>query len=205
MLFAAASLVGLIMLGAGYWLLHQPERSPEFPPSPQYLLQVRRGNNLLSLKSALPLRTGDEFDVRCDLPRGFHPALFTFDAKGQLEHYPDIEVASAGRFDCLSFLATLAGPAGTEFLLVCASAKLIPAPEKVQPLFASEAPWPPLPDHVVVWMDREQVRVEGTRSLERRASRDAVDTIETRLQELRRQLLRDRFEFFIGVAYAHRE
>ncbi len=203
-ILAAGGLVVVLMLGAGYWLLHPPERPPDSPSSPQYLIQqVQRGNDRWDLKGAVPLRSGDEFQIRCDLPRGFHAALFTFDSQGKFEHYPDPDVTSAGRFDRLTYPARLEGPAGTEFLLVCARRSPRPAREELETLFAGEPAWPQLPDKVVVWMDRDQVQVEGTRSIERRATRDATDAIETRLQKLQLQL-RDRYEFYIGVAYAHR-
>jgi hypothetical protein len=172
----------------------------DFPPAPQYLIEV--GNDRRDLKSAVPLHSGDDLHIACLVPRGFHAALFSIDATGKLEHYADATVAPAGEFDRLSFPARLEGPPGTELLLVCASRTHTPVVENVASIFAGEH-WPPLPDRIVVRMDPDRVQVERDRGhLERRTALDATEKVEASLEKLR-QRLKEHFDFFVGVAYLH--
>jgi hypothetical protein len=213
----AAAAVGIALTLAGAYAL-RPRPGPiegpagpvEMPAAPQYLItQVRRGaagdQVFPDLKSALPLRTGDRFLIRCDLPPGAQASLFAFDPKGELAS-PQVQVAPAGALARLSFpadgfAARLTGPPGTEFLLVCASRSGPVRRDVVEDLFAGERPWPELPPTVVMRMDRDTVEFEKLRGME--VSRDdPIGIIQARMEKLRLKL-RDHFEFLAGVAYAH--
>src|SRR5207248_2486677 len=84
---AAAAVALVLALGVGYWLLHSPypatpygsgRPSGEFPPGPQYLIDV--GNDRVDLKRAVPLHSGENLHISCLVPRGFRAALFFVDS-----------------------------------------------------------------------------------------------------------------------------
>jgi hypothetical protein len=193
---------------AGFFLL-QPEEAAIRPTEPQRLVyQVRRGQELLpDLKSALPMSNGDRFEIRCDLPRGAAAALFGFDSAGKLEAYAPVRILRSGQFDQLRFpeegLVRLRGEPGTELLLVCAGRSRPPTLPELEPFFAEQGPWPPLPAQVLVRMDPETVQVEGLRGLDV-APGDALSAVEARMEKLR-QYLGQHYEFFVGVAYPHQK
>lgn len=202
----------LALLGSGK--LFRWMTTPDYPPDSQPLIcEVRRGEgvSLLDLREALPLRSGDRFSIRCELPHGYHPVLYHLDTNGQFTVYSNLEPASSGQFDQFRFppegrLVKLSGPPGTELLLVCANRFTSPRSDEIQSLLTAEESLPPLPDLAAVLLDRNRVEVVTSRETPRGFEDDKGDPlakVEARMERLRRELRR-RYDFVAGVAYPHR-
>lgn len=212
LLLSLASVALLLVLVGGWTLFHR-WTTPDYPSGRQPLIvEVRRSNGVLvsDLRNALPLRSGDRFPIHCDLPHGYHAVLFGLDASGHFTTYENAATAPAGRLDHLSYppperLLTLTGPPGTELLLVCANRYGSPRADDVQALVTKDGPWPALPDHVAVLLDRDGVEViaEKMRGYDI-VEGDALAKVKARMEQLRQELCR-RYDFIAGVAYPHGE
>ncbi|HTU21164.1 MAG TPA: serine/threonine-protein kinase [Gemmataceae bacterium] len=211
-LLGLASLALLLVLLVGGKLFHWLT-TPDYPVGRQPLIgQVRRGDAepLPDLSAALPLLSGDRFPIRCDLPHGYHAALFTLDAQGRFTAYADAVSASAGRFDRLSYppaggLLKLSGPPGTELLLVCGNRFTSPQTDEVQALVTADGPWPELPDHTAALLDRDGVEILGERPRGLIiVEGDPLAKVEARMEQLRRALC-GRYDFVAALTYPHRE
>jgi serine/threonine protein kinase len=220
LLAGAAVLLALALLGA-WWALQrsgpdsQPQaqdgRDPALKQEPFKGSSVERDGTLLTLDSALPLRTGDKLHLECAVPAGVQAALFWFDSEGKVHALTEAEVVRGVlEYPAWPALVPLTGPPGTELILVCGSRSGKPSREGVQGVLLFEdqkegggGPLPRLPDGVkAVLVSEQRVRVIALRDVgapERGAAAPAVE----RLEAVRLGLVR-RYEFVAGLAFAHR-
>jgi hypothetical protein len=208
---AAALTAGIALVGIGWTLSHTSVATVSAPP--QYLVGVvqRRvqGEDRIfaDLKAALPLRTGDKLQVRCELPRGLHAALFWFDTEGKLVELKG-NAQPAGSLDQFVYpqggLVPVEGAPGTEFVLVCAGRFSAPRLEDVATLFEQGRPWPKLPAQALVLLNRDTVEIQGARGVRDEPEAVAVSEVQDRLEHLRQKLAGE-FPFWAGVAFSHRE
>jgi tRNA A-37 threonylcarbamoyl transferase component Bud32 len=208
-LVTALAVVATLLLAAfgGWWLVRQGTPSP--PPDAPPLIQVYRGGRVFELRDALPLRSGDQegdrLQLSCDLPLGYHAALFWLDSEGKLlELTANVEVSPAGSRDRLVYprggVVRLRGPPGTELVLVCAHRSGPIRCEEVAQLFEPKTPLPALPARVLVVLRRDGIEVVGERALGP-VEANPVSEVRQRLDRLRLKL-RERFEFVSGVAFS---
>jgi eukaryotic-like serine/threonine-protein kinase len=202
LLGGAAALVAACILG---FVMFSPRPVGPLPTEVQPLItQIERpGGGFQDIRSAITLRSGDEFRISCDVPQGYnHVALLTVDAAGKVTRETNLARSPVGRFDRLTFPAEGAlrqkGEPGTELVLVCASRSPID-------LAAIEAQvagrWPEMPAWAVLMVDREHVFVGSQRGHEE--TRGAGLTVpQDRLDEVRKKLA-DQCEYFAGVVYRY--
>jgi tRNA A-37 threonylcarbamoyl transferase component Bud32 len=199
---AAAAALLLVAAGLVWWTQQgRPRPAPERPPR----VLVHRGDGVFDLDGALPLRTGDRLQVRCDLPRGLHATLLWVDGDGKLSELPAAAVSPGTPWDRLAYPASgvvpLEDPPGTEFLLVCARRSGPVGRGEVAALWGQGGPWPALPARVRVELSRDRVEAVGPRGAGA-AEENPTSTVADRLDRLR-EALRDRCDYVTGVAFAH--
>lgn len=213
---AVAALLGLA------WLSSAPgPRGPNLPAPPagrQPLLPAGRSlsvrvwtdDGYRDLAPVAPLRTGDELQVRADVPAGFYASLFLFGSTGQIELLAG--KGPEGPPSPLRYPAEpdkavpLEGPEGTELLLVCGRRSGRVGVDEVRAAWGQEGRWPALPGLTILRMQPDRVVVEQSgKGLGAPKDRpDPEAEVRRRLDELRRRL-HDRFEYVEGLAFAHRQ
>ncbi len=201
-----AVLVLLLILGMLVcWL--RPWDSPAVADGePSLEVQVWRDRQSFRLLDALPLRSGDELQLLGRVPPGFEPALFWFDSEGHFHELP-LETATAGggtpfRYPPRGKAVQLTGPPGTEVLLVCARRSSSVEAASIRDLFA-ERPWPRLPAHTLLLLDRRQVRMLGSRAPGQLTDRPNSGIVE-QAESLRTQLAA-RLDLVVAVAFPHHQ
>jgi hypothetical protein len=193
-----------------------PTPAPPLPPvmaDLQTLVKVDRHGNLLDLRDAVPLRTGDLLWIECRVPRGWRASAFWFDTESRLTELAPIGHEPDGSFERFSYpvdgATTLVGPEGTEFIFVCARPSDAPRLDEVAALFPQARPWPDLADQELILLDRERVAVwtpskhsvpRGGGPLQASAARELERTVEHL-----RLALAERFDSVAGVIFPHRD
>ncbi len=214
----AATAAGVLALLGGWWLFNQPgpvtrpaaedNRDAALKEAPFRLSHVQRGKapnpTVLTLESALPLKTGDHVHLECALPPGVQVALFWFDTEGNLANLTGASEVSRNRLHYpagTKNVVPVIGPPGTEFILVCGGKSGRPSPELVHGLLGT-GPLPALPDGVkAVSVSDSEVRAHVRRGVGAPA-RGAGSALVERLDGLRRGLA-GRYEFVAGLALPH--
>jgi predicted Ser/Thr protein kinase len=210
----AALLVGLVLLGliglGTIWLLRQVG-TPAIPTG-YPTLHVYRNGLIFELKDALPVHTGEHAEIRCQVPHGFHTALFWRDSEGSLVELTPFAIAPARPFDELLYpdepgaVVPITGKSGTELVLVCARRSTPISRTEVAPEFDSDGPWPVLPAWALVRLNQDGV--DAGRRLRSVGAPvvpfGSVAEVEERMERLRLKL-RDRFEFVAGLAFPHHD
>jgi hypothetical protein len=168
-------------------------------------LAVVRGAEALRLADALPLRTGDNLQIRFEVPRGLEASLFWLDTEGKLHDLPCVEVQTPGPNRILAhprpdFSVPLEGPPGTELIVACARSKESPRREEVSPLRLPGGPWPPLPPGTILRIDREGPRLHGQRGPG--APKASADSALRRAEELWQELAKT-FEWAAALGFPH--
>ena len=194
--------------GVGGWRLGHPERPVE-RPSPHLEVKVWRPEAPYTpLSEALPVRTGDELQVRFRAPAGLHLGLFSINGQGRLsllQHYPPQETATELVYPGPDRTRSLEPPTGTETLLVCGRPKRAPSEAELQAAWDAAAPWPALePAGRLLRLQADHVREEGERSRDfgTEHSRPGADTVARRLDDFRKWL-RERYACCEALAFRH--
>lgn len=193
---------------AGAWFAWP--RSFDLPQGPRTLLtSISRGRRTLQLAGAMPLRSGDTFQVECPVPRHTQVGLFGLDAGGQFTTYTNVELVPAGPFDTLRYpkegkKAQLPAGSGTELLLVVAG-RAAPSPDDVETLLKGDGPWPEMPDHSALLMNPDLTEwAEDARPL-LEVPGDPATLTKARMEKLRLALKEAGYVDFAAVAFPHRE
>jgi len=204
-LFLAAGAVG--------WLLGQPFRtgpgSVAKAGRPALEVQVwRPATHYGRLSDALPVRTGDELQVRFRVPHGMHIGLCSINGRGGLtllQRYPPQKTETELVYPGPDQTSDLKPPTGTEILLVCGRTGVAVSEAELQAMWDGAAPWPSLePPGRLLRLQRDLVGEEGERSRDFGATHDrpGSDAVTRRLDDLRERL-RAKYRFFEGLAFAH--
>src|SRR5262249_33316559 len=179
---------------------------------PQHLVKVDRDGREILLKDAVPLVSGDKLWIECDLPPGWQGSAFWFDTEGRLTELSPLKIDKGKTVDRIAFppegAVTVAGPPGTELIVICARRGSRVGHAEVAALLPVGRPLTDLPDPEVVWLDRERVTLNSAFAGITRApgawsaskARDAIKPIQDA-----RERLGSRVEYVVGVACAHRE
>lgn len=207
-----AALAGLLLIAVvGGWLIGQPGRHEPKPAlaSNQSALEVRvwrEKTGFISLREALPVKTGDELQVRFRVPSGVHLGLCSINGRGQLsllQQYPPQDASTELVYPGLGKTQTLERPEGTEFLLVCGRVNAPLNEAELKTAWDAAAPWPALePSSRLLRLEPAQVREEGERPRNLGVTHDRADPVTHRL-DLFRDRLRQTCVFFEGLAFAH--
>jgi serine/threonine protein kinase len=178
-------------------------------PELQSLVKVDRHGMPLELPDALPLRTGDRVWIECMLPSGWGASAFWYDSEGHLTELKPSGRVRKGASDQFSYpidgACTLVGPAGTEFIFVCARPSTPPRQSELAGLFSEGRRWPSLADNELILLDHDRVTITARVTLspgptQASAARELVKTLESL-----RMALADKFGFVAGVSFPHRD
>ena len=215
-LYRAAGLAGVASLGIAIACaaLLRPPVAPRIDHAllarPQQLIKVDRGGREILLKDAVPLVSGDKLWIECDVPPGWHASAFWFDTEGHLTELSPLKVTRGTAVDRLFYppdnAVTVAGPPGTELIVVCARPDSPVGQTEVAALLPMGEPMAALPDAEVVRLDGERVSVDHPpEGISRKpgawspsTARDALKPIEAA-----RERLVSRLEYIVGVAFTH--
>jgi predicted Ser/Thr protein kinase len=162
----------------------------------------------IPLRQALPLRTGDELQIRFHVPARLHVGLCSINGQGKLsllQRYPPQEAAAELIYPAPSQVRELLPPAGTEFLLVCGRAEAALSEPELQAAWDSAAPWPEIaPPARLLRLQPDQLREEGERPRDLGATRPLPGSMSVpqRLEGFRERL-RPMCSFFEGLAFCH--
>jgi tRNA A-37 threonylcarbamoyl transferase component Bud32 len=209
----AASL--FLAAAAGGWLLAQSSgRGPGIGPAagpgaPALAVRVwRPGTGYAPLNTALPVRTGDELQVRVLAPAGLHLGLCAIDGRGKLsllQDYPPQPGPAEIVYPGTDKTVSLEPPIGTEAFVVYGRSDRALTAAELQAAWGNAAAWPALePPGRLLRLLPEQLREEGerVRGVGAVHDRPGSDTITGRFEALRQQLRRS-CAFFEGLAFAH--
>ncbi len=192
-------LLAVLLVGYAFW----PSAPVVIPTEKQLLVTaVERGY--------LPLHTGEPFQIRCKVPRGFPALVALVDSDGEISVDADFERKPAPPFDLIVYpnlkenvslqASKTRGKQGSVLVLVCAGRSPAPTSEDIKPLLAG-GPWPGLPGNMLVWMTSSQTGADVQRSVQRTPG-NALNEVEVRLDQLRQQLV-ERYPFVAGVVVPH--
>ena len=201
-------LAALFCVGLGPWMLNQVTDSWRARNRTQLLslpdVMVVRENEVVNLKSVLPLRTGDRFSMSFLVePREPVTAIW-LDAAGHPRILPTVRV-SHDEVDRMQYPeaerpALMPGPEGTDILFVCRGT---PIPEKVLLACFPGRPPPPLPDQVFLQLQRLS-RIESIGPVPPKSPAAAqVAEVEAYMKHIDMQL-RLHFGGVRAVAFPHR-
>tara|TARA_R110002072_G_scaffold303129_1_gene494985 strand:+ start:6997 stop:8703 length:1707 start_codon:yes stop_codon:yes gene_type:complete len=209
-LMTASGLVVIAGLLAGFLLNHRDRPSIKEPAPLQELVQLR-APEVQPLSSCLPAQSGDEIRIQCDIPSGLQPLAIWFDTEAALTTIPMIveksDPSTSTALTARTSNMQIVGPGGTELIIVLGN-KSGPNQSNNIREFLEDAPWPELPDNVMVIMspDRVEVRTREQTSIPRGAiasEPDRTDEIVRRLEILRQQLANLELPYFSAVAFPH--
>jgi tRNA A-37 threonylcarbamoyl transferase component Bud32 len=171
-------------------------------------VQVWRKDSYVDLTDAAPLRTGDEVQIRAQVPAGFHASLFLFGTQGRLRRLA--EVAARETVQWLRYppqqkqAVGLTGPAGSEVLLIVGRAGQAVDEKPIANWFAQQGAWPELPPSSILRWGREGVEVEQSgRDLGVPLDRpDPQGEVHERLDSLGRAMSQE-YPLLQAVVFAH--
>jgi hypothetical protein len=216
-LAGAAVTCALIALLIGFWPDRSGSHTPDnpgvppkaFEPRPFSLtVRVWGGQRYAELIDSVPLSGEREVRVEAGVPSGMHAALFAFSGMGKPALL--VAIAPADAEQVLSYpgavhqAAPLRG-SGNELVLLLARRSGRLELDEVRPLLDIDG-WPKLPGESVLRLAPNEVKIIQ-RSREFGGPRDRLDAegeVRQRLDQLRAQL-RERFDHFEGLAFAHGE
>lgn len=214
-ILSGATVLLLVMM-AGIALLFRPTDSVPASPPLQYLVRVHRGAEPEWLDKAIPLKRNDLGRIICEFPADVQVALFWRDQKGLLTELDpkNIEVSPAGPSQRLVYPShgtfQLDDAVGTEFVFVCGSRGQRPQGRDVEAALGNtldQGKNPKLPRNAMIVMNRDRLAVvshpdEETPRGHRVVSADRISLAEDRFEHIR-QVFRQQYDFFVGVAFPH--
>jgi serine/threonine protein kinase len=213
---AAAGLLGVIALVAG--LGRMPKPLPQSPAAQKLVRLYERtkpGEEKIYHKPIMPpnVKNGDRVAVVFEMPRDSESVLFWLGSSGTLSQFEPAPVGEGKTGPRMRYpaekLVEVSGPVGTELFLVVANRKGRPLPtrEEIESVLTevggSMALPSPRPDDPQLLLHRDAVEEDDD------GSRDPSIEVSTPLTETRRRLealrktLRQRYDWFWGVAIPH--
>jgi hypothetical protein len=200
--------------GLVWWLATRAEPPIANGPSrvevkhPSLFVEVRDKDSYLNLLGVVPVRKGESLRIRAEVPAGIHAALFLFTSEGRLRRLADAgpgEQAVVLRYPEEGQDVPVVGLPGTEFFLVCGRRSGPVRVEDIAEVWGKPGPWPALPKYSVLRLQTDKVGREGPKAAdvgEPKQRPDPDGEVRRRLEGLR-VALRERFDYFEGLAFAH--
>ena len=183
--------------------------SPSVTVQPALQIRIwRPETEFQPLLKALPIRSGDEVQVRCRVPKGQAVTMYLVNTMGrlrELKQYPTADDDREITYPEVGKTQLLEGQPGTEMILALGGSGG-DVSDEVQRSWNSEAgdaPWPGLPPGTTVRLSADRVEFEGDRNRELTEIRDRTNPGERvwqRLDALRKRL-HDQYLFVEGVAF----
>ncbi len=208
----AALMLVLFLAASVGWLASQFTRhgqhSPFSPGSPDLTVFVwRPRTEYTPLSEALPVRTGDELQVRFRVPAGLHVGLFSVNGRGQLvllEAYLPRDAPTELVYPASAQSRTLEPPPGTEVLLVCGRPADPVRAAEVRDAWGDALPLPAVDPRRLLRLRASHVKDEDElpRDFDATQDRPEPDAVVRRLGELRERLT-PAYPFFEGLAFRH--
>lgn len=198
-------IVGFLSFSGG--LSSNRETSPKIT-APSLAIRVWGAERYQELVDRVPLRTGDELEIRFTIPAGLHATMFLRSSDGGLKKLCSVAATDTTqqiRFpERKSQSVPLTGAPGTEFVFVATRRKAPIRIEDVRLLFQSESPWPALPGASVLRLGPGGVTIDQRdRGFGTPKDRpDPQGAIVTKMEEVV-QRGQQHFVFLEGVAFSH--
>jgi serine/threonine protein kinase len=173
-------------------------------------LRVRRKNQFFDLINVVPLQTGTELSVEATIPPQLHGSLLLVSGKGRVQALreldPQTEAAALDYPPAGQGTVPLQGPGGTECMLVIGRRSGPVKADELQRWLGEAGAWSALSGKSVLRLRRERVEVEQSdRDFGApRADKNPEAEVVRRLEALRSRL-RERADYFEGLAFAHQE
>jgi len=166
------------------------------------IVRVLRDAEEFALSNKLPLHTGEQIKVTCEVGPGEDAVVLWFNAAGEL-HQIEPGRDLVGHVDLLTYPAQnkwtrLEPPAGTELFLFCRGPRL--PDEKVNKCFPIGMPLPHLPALNYIWAKRDQMTVEGPYKSE--VDSTTIARTKEIIQKIEREL-KSHFKGVSAVAFSH--
>ena len=185
------------------------------PAASQASLQVRiwrKETQFRPLLRALPVRSGDEVQIQCHVPKGQAVTLYLVNALSKLQtlaHYPAEDDDRDTFYPTAGKTSELKGQPGTEMIFAIGrSDGNQPGSGEVEKLWgadAASAVWPALKPSVVVCLRKDGVEFEGEHDRDLGATNDRTDAqeqVRQRLETFRKRLV-NQYPYYEGVAFGH--
>ncbi len=212
----AAMLACLFLISFGLaWGIqgHRRGDSPAMERAGKPALEVRiwrPETQFQPLLQALPVRVGDEVQVRYRVPRGQAVTMYFVSSVGRvhlLKQYPSADDDRVIIYPEVGQTKVLEGQPGTEMILALGGSSGS-APDDMQRLWddgTAKGTLPVLPLKTVLRLSRDRVNIEGERIRDLGETRDRADPQERVWQRLDafRKRLYDRYPYFEGIAFGH--
>ena len=204
-LVAAASFV-LAASGVAAYVYFGDGREVSAPASSLEVL-VWKHDKARELLTAIPLRSGDDLQVVCQLPAELDVTLFWFDTEGKLHVLSPDAAATSPTGNRVVWphpdrSNILDGPPGTEVIFLCGSREGRPRIQDVQAAVGTQGPWRPLAPGSLLEFDTRQIRWRRLRGPSTTELSRGDTQVRQRAEALR-QVLVERFELVQGVAFPH--
>jgi eukaryotic-like serine/threonine-protein kinase len=210
---ALLALLFLLAFGAGLAIQHylRPAMTDgEQTGRPRLEVRIwRPGTDFLPLLQALPVKSGDEMQVRFRAAKGNGVSIFFLNPSGRLQllkQFPAAEIDGDVAYPETGKAQELRGPAGTEMVVAIAGSDVVTVGE-LQRLWDSSAEAGPLPllsGASIARLTTVAVDFQGERSRDVGEIHDRSDPqekIRRRLDELRKKL-KTRASVFEGVVFS---
>ena len=198
LVLAASCVVASVYFGQG--------REVSAPASSLEIL-VWKHDKARDLLTAIPLRSGDDLQVVCQLPPELNVTLFWFDTEGKLHVLSPDAAASTPTGNRVVWphpdrSNILEGPPGTEVIFVCGCREGRPRVQDVQAAVGNQGPWRPLAPGSLLQFDTRQIRWRRLRGPGATELSRGDTQVRERAEALRLMLVA-RFELVQGVAFPH--
>jgi tRNA A-37 threonylcarbamoyl transferase component Bud32 len=166
----------------------------------------RRGRWFSDLANLVPLQTKEELKIRVAVPVPRFLALFAVNEQGEMTLLTASDKPVAELVYPKKGSIKVAGPPGTECLLVCGDSKQPVDAEHVKELWRQGDKWPALPKESALRLNHDRVApITPTKNFEPGAPHaDPEEDVTRRLDALRSRLI-ESYDYVEGVAYLHAE
>jgi hypothetical protein len=204
-----AAVVAVALAGAGVvWGLHElwepdPMQEASVVQSAP-AIRVFRHDRIHNLSNVLPLRTGDQVEISCQISPGQRAVMLWFNGAGELKSFPTARDVD-GKVDRLIYpgpnqATGLKPPEGTEMIFFCRGDPV--DVEKLQDSFPVGTPPPSLPTQNYLELRREAVKLEGPLADAPDEILREIQQVEELMKEINRNLL-VHFKGVTGIAFPH--
>jgi Protein kinase domain len=162
-------------------------------------------DRIRNLSNELPLRTGDQVSITCDISQGRRAVMLWFNAAGELKSFSPVRDI-AGKVDRLIYPAphratVLEPPEGTEMIFFCRGDPV--DIEGLQSCFPIGNPPPAIPDLNWLELRRDAVETKGPLTGVPDDILQEIEHVEELMKDINRKLL-GHFKGVTGIAFPHR-
>jgi serine/threonine protein kinase len=163
-------------------------------------IEVFNRGSIRSLSNELPLQTGDQVTIWCDVAEGHQATMLWFNAAGELKTFSPVREVFE-KLDRLYYPArnqsmVLGPPEGTDMIFFCRDGRI--ADDELQACFSVGVPIPHLPAQNWLILRRREVKIEGPLT----TIPKEISDVQEIMKEIDRKLRRH-FQGVTGIAFPH--